>query len=172
MCRSSMRAIHVDRRQKKGKHDLKHDMLRETGALLVSHSLDVGDYAQAPRCAVDTKRDINELASCLTTQHERFADECKRAQEQKTLLVILTENDQGVTSLSDLSSWIETDDDFELRCEQSKGRVKKRMVGSTLAKTCETMHKKYGTYFAFCSLEETAAKIIEILEWGENVGND
>lgn len=167
-----MRAIHVDRRQQKGKHDLKHEMLKETGALLVSHSLDVGDYAQAPRCAVDTKRDIYELAACITTQHERFAKECKRAQEQGTTLVILTENDQGVSSVSDFAAWVETDADFELRCELSKGHVKKRLIGSTLAKACETMHGKYGTYFAFCTPNETANKIIEILEWGENAGND
>ena len=167
-----MRAIHVDRRQQKGKHDLKHEMLREMGATLVSHSLDVGDYAQAPRCSVDTKRDIYELAACITTQHARFADECDRATEQGTILVILTENDQGITSVADLSNWIEPDSDFELRCMKSKGKVKKRLLGSTLAKTCETMHTHHGTFFAFCSPEETAKKIIEILEWGEHVGND
>ena len=56
-----MRAIHVDRRQQKGKHDNLHDGLREAGALLVSHSLDTGDYAFAPRCSVDKKRDLYEL---------------------------------------------------------------------------------------------------------------
>jgi len=167
-----MRAIHIDRRQQKGKHDLKHERLRETGLVLVSHSLDVGDYAQAPRCSVDTKRDIYELAACLTTQHKRFAGECERAQDQKTILVVLTENNQGIASVSDLSAWVETDADFEFRCEISKGQVKKRLIGSTLAKTCETMHKKYGTYFAFCTPDEAADRIIEILEWGESVGND
>lgn len=167
-----MRAIHVDKRQQKGKHDLKHEKLKEAGVTLVSHSLNVGDYAQAPRCSVDTKRDIYELAACVTTQHERFADECDRAKEQGTLLVVLTENDQGITSVSDLAAWVEPDMDFEIRCEKSKGRVKKRLVGSTLAKTCETMHADHGTYFAFCSPEDTAQKIIEILEWGEEIGDD
>lgn len=167
-----MRAIHVDRRQQKGKHELKHDMLREMGATLVSHSLDVGDYAQAPRCSVDTKRDIYELAACITSQHERFAGECDRAKDQGTILVVLTENDQGISCVSELAAWVEPDSDFELRCEKSKGRVKKRLVGSTLAKACETMHEHHGTYFAFCSPGETAQKIIEILEWGENIGGD
>lgn len=167
-----MRAVHVDRRQQKGKHDLKHEMLREAGVVLVSHSLDVGDYAQAPRCSVDTKRDLYELSTCVTVEHERFADECERAREQGTLLVILTENDQGVASMADLAAWVEPDADFELRCEKSKGRVKRRLVGKTLAKTCQTMHEHHGTYFAFCPPSETAAKIIEILEWGERVGDD
>lgn len=167
-----MRAIHVDKRQQKGKHDLKHEMLREAGATLVSHSLDVGDYAQAPRCSVDTKRDIYELAACITTQHKRFAAECDRAKEQGTLLVILTENDQGIANVADLFAWIEPDSDFERRCEKSKGRVKKRLIGSTLAKACETMHADHGTYFAFCPPSEAAAKIIEILEWGESIGSD
>lgn len=167
-----MRAIHVDRRQQKGKHDLKHEMLREMGFQLVSHSLNVGDYAQAPRCAVDTKRDLYELATCITTQHARFADECERAKAQGTLLVILTENTEGVTNMADLAAWVESDSDFEIRCERSKGNVKKRLIGSTLAKTCETMHAHHGTYFAFCTPDETAERIIEILEWGESAGSD
>ena len=167
-----MRAVHVDRRQQKGKHDLKHEMLREAGITLVSHSLDVGDYAQAPRCSVDTKRDIYELNACITTDHDRFAEECERARAQGTLLVILTENDQGIASMSDLAAWVEPDADFELRCEKSKGRVKKRLSGNTLAKACETMHADHGTYFAFCSPRDAASRIVEILEWGEANGGD
>ena len=167
-----MRAIHVDKRQQKGKHDLKHNALREMGATLVSHSLDVGDYAQAPKCSVDTKRDIYELAACITTQHKRFADECERAKEQGTLLVILTENDQGIANLGDLSRWVEPDDAFEVRCIKSGGTVKKRLVGSTLAKACETMHVDYGVLFAFCRYDETAQRIYRILDWGENIGFD
>ena len=165
-----MRAIHVDRRQQKGKHDLKHDMLREAGAVLVSHSLDVGDYAQAPRCSVDTKRDLYELAACITTEHKRFAGECERAREQGTTLVVLTENAEGISSVADLAAWVEGDDAFEKRLMKSGGKVKKRLVGSTLAKACETVHRDHGTYFAFCRPDEAAGRIIEILEWGEGLG--
>lgn len=167
-----MRAIHVDRRQQKGKHDNLHDGLREAGAVLVSHSLDTGDYAFAPRCSVDKKRDLYELAACVTTQHERFANECERAKEQGTTLVILTVNDQGVSCVADLAAWMEPDADFEVRCEKSKGKVKRRLVGSTLAKTCETMHHDHGTYFAFCSPRDEANKMIEILKWGETLADN
>ena len=163
------RVLQIDTRQQAHKHDRKHADFERMGIPSVRSKLAAGDYAYAPRCAVDTKRDIYELAACLTTQHERFARECDAV--PGSILVILTENDQGVASVADLAAWVEPDADFELRCEKSKGSVRRRLVGSTLAKACETMHADHGTYFAFCRPEEAAARIIEILEWGETIAD-
>lgn len=167
-----MRAIQVDRRQKKGKHELKHSMLEDAGCTLVPHTLDVGDYAQAPKVSVDTKRDLYELNACLTTDHRRFAEECDRARAQGTMLVVLTENDQGVGCLADLAAWEEPYGAFRVRGMKSKGSVRMRIKGSTMAKACQTMHSDHGVWFSFCAPDEAARRIIEILERGEADGAD
>lgn len=163
------RVLQIDTRQQAHKHDRKHADFESMGITSVRSKLAAGDYAYAPRCAVDTKRDIYELAACLTTQHERFARECDAV--PGSILVVLTENREGIASVADLAAWVESDEAFEIRLEKSKGKVKRRLVGSTLAKTCETMHRDHGTYFAFCRPDEAAARIIEILEWGETFGD-
>ena len=165
-----MRTLIEDSRQQHGKHNQKHADFERMGIAPVRSKLAAGDYAYAPKCAVDTKRDLYELAACLTTQHERFARECDAI--PGSVLVILTENREGISNVRDLAAWVESDEALASRIERSKGNVRKRLIGSTLAKACETMHKHHGTYFAFCRPEESAAKIIEILEWGEQLGND
>lgn len=162
------RTLQIDTRQQVGKHDRKHDDFERAGIATIRSKLAVGDYAYAPRCSVDTKRDLYELAACITVQHERFARECDAV--PGSILVVLTENDQGIARLADLAAWVESDADFEARCQKARGKVKKRLVGATLAKACETMHADHGTYFAFCRPDEAAARIIEILEWGEGIG--
>ena len=164
-----MRTLVIDTRQQKGKHEAKHAEFGRMGITSVRSKLPAGDYAYAPKVAVDTKRDLYELNTCLTVEHERFARECDAV--PGSILVILTENDQGVRCISDLESWVETDDALETRMVLSGGNVRKRLVGSTMAKACRTMHEHHGTYFAFCSPDEAAARIIEILEWGETVGD-
>lgn len=166
------RIIVEDTRQQRhsgDKHSVKHAWWDANGNSIIRSKLAAGDYAYAPRCAVDSKRDLYELAACLTADHARFARECDAV--PGSILVILTENDQGISSVADLAAWVEPDADFEARCARSGGKVKRRLVGSTLAKACETMHADHGTYFAFCRPEDAAARIIEILEWGEGIGD-
>lgn len=164
------RTLIIDTRQQAGKHNRKHEDFGRMGIQSVRSKLPAGDYAYAPRVAVDTKRDLYELAACLTVQHERFARECDAV--PGSILAVLTENNQGITCLADLAAWVEPDADFELRCEKSKGHTRKRLVGSTMAKACETMHADHGTYFAFCAPEDAARRVIEILEWGETLGSE
>lgn len=165
-----MRAIVEDTRQQAGKHGRKHADFERMGQAVVRSKLPAGDYAFAPRAAVDTKRDIYELAACLTTGHARFARECDAV--PGSILVILTENDQGIRSLADLEAWVESDADLEERMRASGGAVKKRLVGATLAKACRTMHEHHGTYFGFCRPDESAEMIVKLLEWGEGDAGD
>jgi len=165
-----MRTLIIDTRQQKGKHKRKHEEFGRMGIESVRSKLPAGDYAYAPKVAVDTKRDLYELNACLTVEHERFARECDAV--PGSILVILTENDQGVRSLADLERWVEPDEDAERRLTKSGGKVRKRLVGSTMAKACETMHEHHGTYFAFCRPDEAARKVIELLDWGEGLGGE
>lgn len=164
-----MRTLVIDTRQQKGKHKAKHAEFERMGIESVRSKLPAGDYAWAPKVAVDTKRDLYELNACLTVEHKRFAAECDAM--PGSILVILTENDEGITCMADLAAWIESDDALELRMKKSGGNVRKRLVGKTMARACETMHRDHGTYFAFCSPDEAAKRIIEILEWGEGDGD-
>ena len=165
-----MRTLIIDTRQHKGKHKGKHDEFERMGIESVRSKLPAGDYAYAPKVAVDTKRDLYELNACLTVEHKRFARECDAV--PGSILVILTENDQGVRSLADLERWVEPDEDVERRLLKSGGKVRRRLVGATMARACETMHEHHGTYFAFCRPDEAARRVIELLDWGEGLGEE
>lgn len=163
------RTLIIDTRQQAGKHNRKDADFGRMGVCTVRSKLPAGDYAYAPRIAVDTKRDLYELNACLTVDHGRFARECDAV--PGSTLVILVENREGIACVADLAAWVETDDALAARIAKSGGKVRKRLVGSTMAKACETMHADHGTLFAFCRPEESAKRIIEILEWGEAIGD-
>lgn len=154
-------ALIEDTRQQRGKHNNKSEYFDSIGEGVVRCALPVGDYQRPARVAVDTKKDIIELGVDLKADHERFARECKKAQELGTLLVILVENSDGVRSLKDLETWVESDESYKKR--NVNGRAV-RYKGASIAKTCQTMHRLYGVRFGFCSPEESGKRIIEILE--------
>ena len=156
-----MAALLEDSRQQKGKHELKAAYFEQTGEVVIRNALPVGDYQRPAKVAVDTKKDINELAADLHRDHKRFRNECIRAQELGTQFVILVENEDGVTCLADLAEWVEPESSFKVR--NRKGGAHRRM-GSRLAKECETMHERYGVMFGFCHPLDSGAKIIEILD--------
>lgn len=150
-----------DTRQQRGKHGLKAAHFESVGEDVVRCALPVGDYQRPAKVAVDTKKDIVELGVDLKSDHARFRRECERARDIGTQLVILVENDDGVTCLADLESWVEPDESFEKR---NKGGRAVRYTGKSIAKACRTMHRAYGVRFGFCRPEESGARIIEILD--------
>lgn len=149
-----------DTRQKNGKHANKAEYFDSIGECVIRCALPVGDYQRPAKVAVDTKKDILELGMDLKKDHARFARECRKAQELGTQLVILVENTDGVKNLSDLAQWIEPNDSYERRNQHGRA---KRYKGETLAKACNTMHKRYGVLFGFCTPDEAGERIIEIL---------
>lgn len=150
-----------DTRQQRGKHAHKADYFEQIGEGVVRCALPVGDYQRPAKVAVDTKKDINELAVDLHRDHVRFRNECIKAKELGTQLVILVENEDGVTCLADLAKWVEPDSSFKVR--NRNGNAHRRM-GKRLAKECETMHKRYGVMFGFCAPHESGERIIAILD--------
>ena len=154
-------ALIEDTRQQRGKHDVKKAHFAEVGESVVRCALPVGDYQRPARVAVDTKKDINELAADLHRDHARFRKECIKAQQLGTQLVILVENEDGITCLADLAKWIEPESSFKVRNRNGGAH---RRIGDRLAKECETMHKRYGVMFGFCSPEESGARILAILD--------
>lgn len=152
-----------DTRQQSGKHDLKHEGWAADGVSVIRSKLAHGDYALPPTVAVDTKKDIYELASDIDHQHDRFKGELVGAMEAGTKLVVLVENEDGVGSLDDLAGWVESDPHFHMRRRRSGNRKARRISGARLAKACKTMEERYGVRFEFCDPRCAARRVVEIL---------
>lgn len=147
------------------------------------------DFVGTYNVCVDTKKDIDELINDIVgRQHERFRDECIFAQNNGVKLYILVENLGGlvkytrdiynptIRSLDELHKWknprlfIMKNSD-EVMGYYKNGRPKYKKVqmcpnatrGETLMKACYTMQEKYGVEFLFCTPEESAARILSLL---------
>ena len=158
-----------DTRQQRDKHGIKAAYFDHTGEVVIRCALPVGDYQRPAKVAVDTKKDLIELAMDLKRDHARFRRECERARDLGTQLVILVENRDGVTCMADLGAWIEPGESFKKRNRNGKAA---RYTGKSLASACERMHERYGVLFGFCTPEESGARIIEILNHYENRGGE
>ena len=94
-----------DSRQQAGKHKNLDFYCRRTGIEQITQCLSVVDYMEGERdengnvhtvgkISVDTKFSIMELSKdIMSRDHERFRNECIRAQEQGIQLVILIEEE-------------------------------------------------------------------------------
>lgn len=142
-----------DTRQQNGKHDIKHNWFVTHGISLVRCKLPFGDYAPPPKVSIDTKRSIDEIAENIGNDHVRFKNECKAAQEAGCRLIVLVENDLGITDVSQVHTWENPRSVYSSRCIQ----------GPRLQKAMETMHERYGVTFMFCTPEESAERILELL---------
>ena len=154
-------ALVEDTRQHAGKHGAKSAHFESVGEHVVRCALPVGDYQRPARVAVDTKKDIIELGMDVKSDHERFRRECERARDLHTQLVILVENEDGVTCLDDLERWVEPQESFAKR---NRGGKAVRYTGKSIARACRSMHKAYGVRFGFCRPDEAGARVIAILD--------
>lgn len=149
--------IQEDTRQKSGKHDIKHEHFAAMGVELLRCKLPFGDYAAPPAVSVDTKENMEEIAGNICgSEHKRFIAECKAAKAAGCQLVILVENDIGITDISQVHNWINPRVIYSERCAQ----------GNRLQKAMETISERYGVRFMFCRPEESAQKILEIIDNG------
>lgn len=158
--------IAEDSRQKLGKHNLKAEYFEKHGIKVIRSKLAYGDYALMPERAVDTKKDIYELAYDIDSDHQRFKAELVGARDAGCKLYILVENEEGVDSLSTLNEWQEPMYHFEMRKTKSGNPRTRRIEGSRLAKACKTMSERYGATFLFCAPEHAGYFIERLLEKG------
>lgn len=147
-----------DTRQQIGKHDLKHKYFEELQIKIVRSKLPVGDYANIKDLSVivDTKKDIQEIIGNVTTQHERFRNECILAQESDIKLIVLIENKDNIAKIDDLNQW------YNWRLKNNK----KALTGKQLAKILNTMEEKYGVRFEFCTPENAGKMICDFIRGG------
>ena len=121
--------IAVDKAQKEGKHDLKHNQLIELGHELMFLPLPVGDYILVDDAvaevikrrgdklkkmdllgvtvrSVDTKNSLSETyGNLIGPSHPRFRDECILAQQNRIDFYVLVESAPDVKCLEDVKRW-------------------------------------------------------------------
>lgn len=163
-----------DCNQKIGKHTNISDWCKEHGVTLRRQKLNVGDYQSPPRIAVDTKYGMAEIYQDIVNDHERFRNECLRAQEDGIQLVVLIE-EESIKTLEDAKKWKnpriakwERDNAFVVRAQKAgkmlNHKVHKppvsseRLVGMMMA-----MAMKYGVIFTFCHPDKTGETVYRIL---------
>ena len=194
--------IIVDKAQQAGKHERKHAAIQERGYDLVLAPLPVGDYVLANDkvkdvlmrkdargtavkkmdfigsydVSVDTKKDMQELYNNIVgKQHPRFRDECILAQNNGIRLVILIENEDGITDVQSVAKWKNPRYTYWVRINamHQKGQALNRHIPAkppansvTLMKALLSMQLKYGVEFQFCKPSETGSRIVDILTEG------
>jgi len=150
-----------DTRQQKGKHKNIEAYCRNQGIRIVRQMLNVGDYMLAgPEyggikgdVACDSKASVAEIASNCFQEHERFRDECIRAQELGIRLIILIEE---VPPGGALENWRSPLDRY--------GRPRFLFDPVKLQKVMNTMTERYGVQFRFCDGRSTGKELIEYLK--------
>jgi len=147
--------IQIDTREHQ--HAIKRilEQFDDAGVRHFSSKLYVGDYQRLDNglLVVDRKQNLQELASNICQQHERFIAELVRAQEAGIKVVILCEHGGVIHDLDDVRTWKNP------RLKESP----KAITGERLWKAMKTMEAKYGVEFLFCDKRITGKRIMEIL---------
>ena len=145
-----------DTRQQRGKHELKHAFWAENGCSIYRSKVIVGDYCTPPAVAIDTKESMQEIAQNIgggKREHQRFINELKLAKDIGCRLYILVENEDGIRSVADVQRWRNPRTEYSPNCIQ----------GPRLAKAMTTIEERYGCRFRFCTPQEAAAIIVDLL---------
>lgn len=150
-----------DSRNQIGKHKNIHAYCEQHGIEIIRQCLNVGDYMlSGPEfsglkgdIAVDTKYGVPELASNVFQEHERFRDECERAQKCGIKLIVLVEE---VLPEGRLDKWVSP--------LGRDGKPRYRFDPAILRKALYTMQEKYGVKFRFCDGRSTGKVLIEYLK--------
>lgn len=179
--RSSVGAVVVeDTRQQAGKHANVERWMRAHGVAFLprARALPFGDYvAETPggeplgNVSVDTKRSLEEVASNLTREHDRFARECDRAAEAGWRLVVLVEGMPTCPGPEAVGEWAAHRCAVCRRCRPGRGwACPRRLVtpakAASAAKAMATMAARHGVAFEFCGRADTGRRICELLGVG------
>ena len=119
----------------------------ENGIQLKRVRLNVGDYMfPNGKVSVDLKRDLSELASDLHRDRLEFNKKYKKCYHDNIKLIVLVE--QPITKMSEILSW------------ESKHS---RISGKYLFDMMYDLKISYGIEFKFCSRNETASVVMDLL---------
>ena len=143
-----------DTRQQAGKHENIRRYCEAHGIEIIRQALNVGDYQIAGKgdISVDTKYGVPELAGNCFQEHDRFREECLRAQKCGIRLIILVEEKLPGGRLDNWRSPIGWD-----------GLPMHKFRPDVLRKVMLTMQEEYGVRFRFCHPNSTGKQLIEYL---------
>ena len=144
-----------DTRNQPGKHRNIEAYCRQQGIEIIRTKLLVGDYQISNRAeiSVDTKQDVPELAGNVFQEHERFREECERAQRCGIQLIVLVEEALPGGRLDRWRSPTGRD-----------GLPMYRFDPVRLRKAMITMQEKYQVKFRFCDGRSTGRVLLEFLK--------
>ena len=168
---TSKPVIICDTREQKNKHITSY--FDEHGFKWIRSKMYVGDYSLVDNMTVciDKKQDLQEGYSNLVQQHNRFRDECLRAQEVEIHLVILVESSR-IQNVEEVHTW-SNPRWFQYQALLKRGgqpRYKPPISSEQLQKIMERMAYSYGIEWQFCKKQDTGRRILEIL--GVNTDTD
>lgn len=145
--------IYADTRQKDGKHTKKHEQIEKLGYTLEHKALSIGDYMIEGKdnISIDTKQNLDEIASNVFDESGRFMREVRKAYQNKVKLIVLVEQGGKIKSIEDVPQW---------NSKHSK------ITGRGLSNRLFRIHVAYGTEFLFCDKRVTGKRIVELLEGG------
>lgn len=144
--------IVIDSREKKFDHIKSY--FDKNGIEYEIKKLDVGDYmnTEHPNIIVDRKQNLDEVNNNLSrgkNNVSRFTKECRRAFEQKLEFIVLIEGN-NYKSVEEVANW-------SSKYSAHTGRwIQKEMFRLFLA---------YNVRWMFCRKNETAKKILELLQY-------
>ena len=151
-----------DTRQQAGKHKNIEQYCKRNKIEMIRQKCEVGDYMFPDgKISVDTKQDIMEICKdVMSSDHRRFRAECKRAKDMGIQLIILIEEVPpfGRLDLWEVPIWKTSDE------RHRYGDPMTRVDPSTLRKALETMTRKYGVIFRFCTRKKCPSRIIKYLK--------
>lgn len=130
----------------------------------------VGDYQSIDngRLVIDRKKDLQEIISNVTAQHERFQAELVRAEKAGIRIIVLCEHGDGIRALEDVKEW-DNPRLHQMEFAVVNGRPCKvpaypnATTGPVLYKTLCTISDRYNVQFLFCDPKETGEMIVRLL---------
>jgi hypothetical protein len=165
--------IYEDTKQKLGKHENIYEWCRKNGVHIERWPVRVGDYTLPidQSVSIDTKYGLQEVYMDVIQDYERFKAEIIRARRLGIKLIFLVE-EPGITSIYDVTEWknprLSRWKEIDAAHKQGK-RLKVKISpfppasSAKLARIMNTLSRKYGVEWQFCSKEQTGKKIIELL---------
>ena len=157
-----------DTRQQEGKHKNIEQYCKRHGIKVIRKCLLVGDYMFSDddgnhigNVSVDTKQDMMEICKdIMSSDHRRFRSECQRALASGIKLIILIEElpPFGIVDLWEVPRWKSSNQYHKL------GDPMTLIEPVTLRKAMETMTRKYGVQFRFCTRRQSPQRIIKYLK--------
>lgn len=144
--------IVIDTREKKYAHI--EEYFKKNNICYCKRKLSTGDYynTENKTVLIDRKANLQEICQNLSYGKEnrtRFWKECKRAFEHNVKFIVLIEG-TSIQSVSELSKW--------------KSKYSKH-TGKWLASEMFNLSRAYNVEWQFCKKNETAKKILELLEY-------